>query len=70
MFNSKPKSLAICLSCFTWMALFFIAPIAVYPGEMEQEAMALPALRALRGELKPHVYSGRDVWQGFGYIGL
>ena len=35
-----------------------------------EEAMALPALRALRGELKPHVYSGRDVWQGFGDIGL
>ena len=48
----------------------FIAPVEVYPGEMEQEAMALPALRALRGELKPHVYSGRDVWQGFGDIGL
>ena len=48
----------------------FIAPVEVYPGEMEQEAMALPALRVLRGELKPHVYSGRDVWQGFGDIGL
>jgi len=43
----------------------FIAPIAEYPGEMEQEAMALPALRVLRGELKPHAYSGKDVWEGF-----
>jgi len=42
----------------------FIAPIASYPGEMEQEAMALPALKALRGELKPNRYSGRDVWEG------
>ena len=48
----------------------FIAPVIVYPGEMEQEAMALPALRALRGEIEPIVYSGRNVWQGFGDIGL
>ena len=48
----------------------FIAPIAVYPGEMEQEAMALPALKALRGELEPRAYTGRNVWQGFGDIGL
>ena len=43
----------------------FLAPISVYPGEMEQEAMALPTLKVLRGELKPHVYSGKDVWEGF-----
>ena len=48
----------------------FIAPIEVYPGEMEQEALALPALKALRGELEPLAYSGRNVWQGFGDIGL
>ncbi len=45
----------------------FIAPISVYPGEMEQEALALPALKALRGELEPQTYAGRDVWQGFGW---
>ena len=48
----------------------FIAPIEVYPGEMEQEALALPALRALRGEIEPLAYSGRNVWSGFADIGL
>ena len=48
----------------------FIAPIEVYPGEMEQEALALPALKALRGEIRPQAYSGRNVWSGFGDIGL
>ncbi|MBE6383040.1 MAG: butyrate kinase [Lentisphaerae bacterium] len=43
----------------------FIAPVSVYPGEMEQEALALPTLRVLRGESAAHAYSGRDVWQGF-----
>jgi butyrate kinase len=43
----------------------FIAPISVYPGEMEQEAMALPTLKALRGELVPHKYTGKNVWNGF-----
>lgn len=48
----------------------FIAPVCPYPGEMEQEALALPALKALRGEIEPRTYSGRDVWAGFGDIGL
>ena len=48
----------------------FIAPIEVYPGEMEQEALAIPALKVLRGELKAQAYSGRNVWPGFGDIGL
>ena len=48
----------------------FIAPVAVYPGEMEQEALALPALRALRGEIEPRRYSGRNVWNGFEGIDL
>ena len=43
----------------------FIAPISVYPGEMEQEALALPTLKALRGELVPHKYTGKNVWNGF-----
>ena len=42
-----------------------IAPVSVYPGEMEQEAMALPTLKALRGELVPHTYTGKNVWNGF-----
>lgn len=48
----------------------FIAPVEVYQGEMEQEALALPALKVLRGETVPHTYTGKNVWQGFGDIGL
>ena len=48
----------------------FIAPISVYPGEMEQEAMAMPTLRALRGEIEPQKYSGKNVWEGFEGIEL
>ncbi len=43
----------------------WIAPISVYPGEMEQEAMAIPVLRVLRGEKEALTYSGKPVWQGF-----
>jgi len=48
----------------------FIAPVSAYPGEMEQEALALSALKVLRGEVVPLTYSGRDVWQGFKGIDL
>lgn len=48
----------------------WIAPIVVYPGEMEQDAMALPVMKVLRGKRKAMIYSGRDVWQGFGDIDL
>jgi len=43
----------------------WIAPISVYPGEMEQEALALPVLKVLRGELTAGTYSGKPVWDGF-----
>ena len=43
----------------------WIAPICVYPGEMEQEAMALPVLKVMRGEAEARTYSGRNVWNGF-----
>lgn len=43
----------------------WIAPISVYPGEMEQEALALPVLRVLRGERSAGTYTGKPVWQGF-----
>ena len=43
----------------------WIAPVATYPGENEQEAMALGALRVLRGEETARTYSGRPVWEGF-----
>ena len=43
----------------------WIAPIHVYPGEMEQEAMAYPVLKVLRGQAEAMTYTGKDVWQGF-----
>jgi len=43
----------------------WIAPIAVYPGEMEQETMGLSVLKVLRGEAEAMTYSGKNVWQGF-----
>ena len=48
----------------------WIAPIHVYPGEMEQEAMAYPVLKVLRGQAKAMTYTGKDVWQGFDGIDL
>ena len=48
----------------------FIAPVSVYPGEMEQEALALSVLWVLRGEAEARTYTGRDVWTGFQDIGL
>ena len=43
----------------------WIAPISVYPGEMEQEALAYGALRVLRGKVKALTYTGKPVWDGF-----
>ena len=43
----------------------WIAPIHVYPGEMEQEAMAFSVLKVLRGQARAMTYSGKNVWQGF-----
>ena len=43
----------------------WIAPVHVYPGEMEQEALAGAVLKVLRGQAEAHVYSGRPVWNGF-----
>ena len=43
----------------------WIAPVHVYPGEMEQEALALPVLKVLRGQAEAMTYSGKNVWQGF-----
>ena len=43
----------------------WIAPITVYPGEMEQDALALSVLRALRREAPIRQYLGRPVWNGF-----
>ena len=43
----------------------WIAPIHIYPGEMEQDTMALSVLKVLRGEAVAMTYSGKNVWQGF-----
>ncbi len=43
----------------------WIAPISVYPGEMEQDALALAALKALRKQTSVQTYPGRPVWNGF-----
>lgn len=43
----------------------WIAPVFSYPGEVEHEAMAAGALRVLRGEEKPQIYTGVPVWNGF-----
>ncbi len=45
----------------------WIAPITVYPGEMEQEEMAGAVLRVLRGEEEAHAYTREPVWKGFGF---
>lgn len=46
----------------------WIAPISVYPGEMEQEALAFAVLKALRGERAIHTYPGEPVWKGFSWM--
>ena len=46
----------------------WIAPISVYPGEMEQEALAHTVLHALRGEEPILTYAGKPVWDGFDFM--
>ena len=43
----------------------WIAPIAVYPGELEQEALAGAAYRASKGETDIQTYTGKPIWNGF-----
>ena len=43
----------------------WIAPIHVYPHELEQETMGHSVLKVLRGEAAAMTYSGKNVWQGF-----
>ena len=43
----------------------WIAPVSVYPGEMEQEALARAVWEALRGEREIRRYAGKPVWEGF-----
>jgi butyrate kinase len=44
----------------------YIAPVKVYAGEFEMEAMASGAIRVLDGREKPKTYTGVPVWKGFG----
>ncbi|MBR5490061.1 MAG: butyrate kinase, partial [Oscillospiraceae bacterium] len=46
----------------------WIAPISVYPGEMEQQAMAYSVLKVLHGEMEAIRYAGKPVWEGFDFI--
>ena len=43
----------------------WIAPITVYPGECEQEAMAGAVLEVLRGKRPASHYTGKPVFDGF-----
>lgn len=43
----------------------WIAPITAYPGEFEHESMVQSALRVLKGEERPMIYTGKPVWDGF-----
>lgn len=43
----------------------WIAPVHVYAGEHEMEAMASGALRVLKGEEEAKTYTGVPVWSGF-----
>ena len=45
----------------------WIAPITVYPGECEQEAMADAVLEVLRGRRQTNRYTGVPVFQGFAW---
>ena len=43
----------------------WIAEICVYPGELEQEALALETLKALKGEREILTYDGIPPFEGF-----
>jgi butyrate kinase len=43
----------------------FIAPVKVYAGEFEMEALASGAFRVLTGQEQPKTYTGVPVWNGF-----
>lgn len=45
----------------------WIAPVAIYPGEVEQEAMAQAVLDVLSGKEEAFRYSGEPVFKGFGW---
>lgn len=46
----------------------WIAPISVYPGEAEQEELAMAVLEVLQGRAQAAKYTGKPVWNGFEYL--
>ncbi len=44
----------------------YIAPVKVYAGEFEMEALASGAFTVLTGEEQPKTYTGAPVWNGLG----
>jgi len=42
----------------------YIAPVKVYAGEFEMEALAAGVLRVLTGQEQPKIYNGVPVWTG------
>ena len=45
----------------------WIAPVSIYPGEFENEAMAAGAIRVLNGDEEAKEYTGIPVWNGFNF---
>ena len=45
--------------------LEWIAPVYVYPGSFETEALSFGVLRVLKGEEAAKKYTGEPVWNGF-----
>ena len=43
----------------------FIAPVKIYPGEFEMDALAAGAIRVLDGKEEPRYYTGEPVFSGF-----
>jgi butyrate kinase len=46
----------------------WIAPVTVYPGEFEMEALAAGAIRVLSCQEEPKEYSSESVWNGFNHM--
>ncbi len=45
----------------------WIAPVYVYPGSFETEALGFGAIRVLSGQEQAKKYTGRPVWEGFDF---
>ncbi|MCF2679243.1 butyrate kinase [Faecalicatena contorta] len=46
----------------------FIAPVEIYPGEFEMDALAAGAIRVLEGKEEPKYYTGEPVFPGFDVV--